>query len=127
MPGYTLSSAAASVSFDEKDEKAPALNFTFNTDKTEANALIDFLPSYALYPGRQTRVAVLLNGEYLQTVAVPNSDSANQENGPRSTQILDNFARVIVPLKGLKQGENTFTIRAVDPGVSIRTVYLPKK
>ncbi len=126
-PGYTLSSAAASVSFDEKDEKAPALNFTFNTDKAEANALIDFLPSYALYPGRQTRVSIWLNGDYLRTVAVPNSDSANQENGPRSTQILDNFARVVVPLKNLKQGENTFTVRAVDPGVSIRTVYLPNK
>ena len=127
IPGYALSSNAASVGFDEKDDNAPALKFMFETDKAEANALIDFLPSYALYPGRQTRVAVLLNGEYLRTVAVPNSDSANQENGPRSTQILDNFARVVVPLKGLKQGQNTFEIRAVDPGVSIRTVYLPKK
>ena len=72
-------------------------------------------------------MSVWLNGEYLRTVAVPNSDSANQENGPRSTQILDNFARVVVPLKGLRKGENTFTIRAVDPGVSIRTVYLPNK
>ena len=126
-PGYTLRSAAADVSFDEKDENAPALTFTFHTDKAEANALIDFLPSYALYPGRQTRVSVWLNGEYLRTVAVPNSDSANQENGPRSTQILDNFARVVVPLKNLKKGENKFTIRAVDPGVSIRTIYLPNK
>ena len=126
-PGYALTSNAAAVGFDEKDDNAPALKFMFETNKSEANALIDFLPSYALYPGRQTRVSVWLNGEYLQTVAVPNSDSANQENGPRSTQILDNFARVVVPLKNLKKGENTFTIRAVDPGVSIRTVYLPKK
>ena len=126
-PGYALTSNASAVGFDEKDENAPALKFLFGTDKAEANALIDFLPSYALYPGRQTRVSVWLNGEYLRTVAAPNSDSANQENGPRSAQILDNFARVVVPLKGLKQGQNTFEIRAVDPGVSVRAVYLPKK
>ena len=71
--------------------------------------------------------AVWLNGNYLQTVAVPNSDSLKEENGPRSTLILDNFARVVVPMKNLKQGQNTFTVRAVDPGVSIRAVYLPKK
>ena len=127
IPSWTLAPASFDVNFDEKDENAPGLEFAFSTDKAEANALIDFLPSYALYPGRQTRVSVWLNGEYLRTVAVPNSDSANQENGPRSTQILDNFARVVVPLKNLKKGENKFTIRAVDPGVSIRTVYLPNK
>ena len=58
---------------------------------------------------------------------MPNSDSLKEENGPRSTLILDNFARVVVPLKALKKGKNTFTIRAVDPGVSIRAVYLPSK
>ena len=58
---------------------------------------------------------------------MPHSDSLKEENGPRSTLILDNFARVVVPLKNLKKGENKFTIRAVDPGVSIRTVYLPQK
>ena len=106
---------------------APVLEYTFETDKAEANALIDFLPSYELYPGSKARVAVLLNGEELQTVSVPHSDSLKEENGPRSTLILDNFARVAVPLKNLKIGENTFTVRAVDPGVSIRAVYLPKK
>ncbi len=127
LPSWALVPASPDVSFDEKDENAPGLEFAFETEKSEANALIDFIPSYALYPGRQTRVSVWLNGEFLQTVSVPNSDSLKEENGPRSTLILDNFARVVVPLKGLKQGENTFTIRAVDPGVSIRAVYLPKK
>ena len=124
---WALVPASPDVSFDEKDENAPGLEFAFETDKSEANALIDFIPSYALYPGRQTRVSVWLNGNYLQTVAVPNSDSLKEENGPRSTLILDNFARVVVPMKNLKQGQNTFTVRAVDPGVSIRAVYLPKK
>ena len=127
IPSWTLAPASPDINFDEKDENAPGLEFAFETDKSEANALIDFIPSYALYPGRQTRVSVWLNGEYLQTVAVPNSDSLKEENGPRSTLILDNFARVVVPLKGLKKGRNVFTIRAVDPGVSIRAVYLPKK
>ena len=127
IPSWTLAPASPDINFDEKDENAPGLEFTFNTEKAEANALIDFIPSYALYPGRQTRVAVLLNGKYLQTVAVPNSDSLKEENGPRSTLILDNFARVVVPLKNLRKGENKFTIRAVDPGVSIRAVYLPNK
>ena len=108
-------------------EAKPVLEYTFETDKTEANALVDFLPSYELYPGSKARVAVLLNGEELQTISVPNSDSLKEENGPRSTLILDNFARVVVPLKDLKPGKNTFAIRGVDPGVSIRAVYLPKK
>ncbi len=108
-----------------KDDQT--LEYTFSTEKSEANALIDFLPSYELYPGSKARIAVLLNGEEIQTVSVPNSDSLKEENGPRSTLILDNFARVVVPLKGLKKGRNVFTIRAVDPGVSIRAVYLPKK
>ncbi len=108
-------------------EAKPVLEYTFETDKAEGNALVDFLPSYELYPGSKARVSVLLNGEELQTVSVPNSDSLKEENGPRSTLILDNFARVVVPLKGLKPGKNTFAIRGVDPGVSIRAVYLPKK
>jgi hypothetical protein len=108
-----------------KDDQT--LEYTFNTEKSEANALIDFLPSYELYPGSKARIAVLLNGEEIQTVSVPNSDSLKEENGPRSTLILDNFARVVVPMKNLKRGQNTFTIRAVDPGVSIRAVYLPQK
>ena len=124
---WALVPASPDVAFDEKDENAPGLEFAFETDKSEANALIDFIPSYALYPGRQTRVSVWLNGEFLQAVSVPNSDSLKEENGPRSTLILDNFARVVVPLKALKKGRNVFTIRAVDPGVSIRAVYLPKK
>ena len=127
LGSWALVPASPDVAFDEKDENAPGLEFAFETDKSEANALIDFIPSYALYPGRQTRVSVWLNGEFLQAVSVPNSDSLKEENGPRSTLILDNFARVVVPMKNLKKGQNTFTIRAVDPGVSIRAVYLPKK
>jgi hypothetical protein len=111
----------------DMDKADQTLEYTFSTDKTEANALIDFLPSYELYPGSQARIAVLLNGEEVQTVSVPHSDSLKEENGPRSTLILDNFARVVVPLKNIKKGENKFTIRAVDPGVSIRAVYLPNK
>ena len=124
---WALVPASPDISFDEKDENAPGLEFAFGTDKSEANALIDFIPSYALYPGRQTRVSVWLNGEFLQVVSVPNSDSLKEENGPRSTLILDNFARVVIPMKGLKKGRNVFTVRAVDPGIAIRAVYLPNK
>ena len=111
----------------DMNKEDQTLEYTFNTEKAEANALVDFLPSYELYPGCKARIAVLLNGEEIQTVSVPNSDSLKEENGPRSTLILDNFARVVVPLKNLKKGENKFTIRAVDPGVSVRAVYLPNK
>jgi len=111
----------------DMDKADQTLEYTFKTDEAEANALIDFLPSYELYPGSQARIAVLLNGEEVQTVSVPHSDSLKEENGPRSTLILDNFARVVVPLKDLRKGENKFTIRAVDPGVSVRAVYLPNK
>ena len=115
------------VNLKDSSKADQTLEYTFKTDKAEANALIDFLPSYELYPGSKARIAVLLNGEEIQTVSVPNSDSLKEENGPRSTLILDNFARVVVPLKNLKKGENKFTIRAVDPGVSVRAVYLPNK
>ena len=112
---------------DYTDSEPEPLQYVFHTDQTEGNAVIDFLPPYELYPGSKARVSVLLNGEEIQTVSVPNSDSLKEENGPRSTLILDNFARVVVPLKNLGKGENTFTIRGVDPGVSIRAVFLPQK
>ncbi len=124
---YDFCTFSTDVRRKDMNKDDQTLEYTFNTEKSEANALIDFLPSYELYPGSKARISVLLNGEEIQTVSVPNSDSLKEENGPRSTLILDNFARVIVPLKGLKKGKNTFTIRAVDPGVSVRAVYLPKK
>ena len=113
---------------DYTDSEPEPLRYVFHTDRTEGNAVIDFLPSYELYPGSKARVTVLLNGEEIQTVSVPNSDSLKEENGPRSTLILDNFARVVVPLKNIHPGkQNILTIRPVDPGVSIRAVYLPQK
>ena len=112
---------------DYTNSELEPLRYVFNTDQTEGNAVIDFLPSYELYPGSKARVTVLLNGEEIQTVSVPNSDSLKEENGPRSTLILDNFARVVVPLKSIQPGQNILSIRAVDPGVSIRAVYLPQK
>ena len=129
-PGYAengFCTFSTDVMRKDMNKDDQTLEYTFSTEKAEANALIDFLPSYELYPGSKARVAVLLNGEEIQTVSVPNSDSLKEENGPRSTLILDNFARVVVPLKDLRKGKNSFMIRAVDPGVSIRAVYLPNK
>lgn len=110
------------------DKAAPTLEFDFDANGGEAEALIDFLPTFRIYPGLQLRVAVSLDEQAPTLVEVPGSSGKEDENGPnRREGIQNNFVRARVPLTALVAGKHVLKIRAVDPGVVIDRISLPAK
>jgi hypothetical protein len=121
-----LEPARRDVSWNEKDANAPTLEFDFNSQGGAADAWVDFLPTFRLYPGMGLRVAVSVDDGASTLVEVPGSSGAENENGTiRSRAVQDNYTRARVPLPGLAAGRHTLKIRAVDPGVVIDCVSLP--
>ena len=122
----TLESAGLEASWNANDTNAPTLEFDFTTKEGDAEAFVDFLPTFRLYPGMQLRVAVNLdNGEPI-LVEVPGSSGNENENGAiRSAGVQNNYTRAQIPLGRLAAGRHTLKIRAVDPGVVIDCVSLP--
>jgi hypothetical protein len=110
----------------EDDRNAPALEYVFQGAGGDAEAFIDFLPTFRIYPGSKLRVAVNVDGKEPALLEVPGSSGAENENGPvRSSAVQDNYTRLRVPLAGLSAGRHVLRIRAVDPGVVIDRVSLP--
>jgi hypothetical protein len=119
--------AGLKSSWREDDRDAPALAFDFQTNGTAGDLLIDFLPTFRIYPGMQLRVAVTVDEGAAQVVEVPGSSGKEDENGPnRRNGVQNNFVRARVPLPTLSAGRHTLKIRAVDPGVVIDRVGLPR-
>jgi hypothetical protein len=105
---------------------APYLEFDFQTQGGSAEAFVDFLPTFRIYPGMKLRVAVSVDGQAPAVVEVPGSSGAEDEAGTiRSAAVQDNYARLRVPLPGLTSGKHTFRIAAVDPGAVFDRVSLP--
>jgi hypothetical protein len=112
--GTTLSNTA-SLEFDFKANSAG-----------DADAFIDFLPTFRLYPGMKQRVAVQVDSQAEVVVEIPGSSGTENENGPiRASAVQDNYVRLRVPLPALVAGSHVFKIRAVDPGAVIDQVSLP--
>jgi Gylcosyl hydrolase family 115 C-terminal domain len=108
------------------DAKVPALEYEFKSPGGDAEAFVDFLPTFRIYPGTKLRVAISVDGQAPKVLEVPGSSGTENENGPvRSAAVQDNFARLRVPLESLAAGEHVLTIRAVDAGVAIDRVSLP--
>ena len=108
------------------DAKAPALEYEFRSSGGDAEALVDFLPTFRIYPGAKLRVAISVDRQTPKLFEVPGSSGTENENGPvRSAAVQDNYARLRVPLETLTAGEHLLTIRAVDAGVAIDRVSLP--
>ncbi|HEY4414074.1 MAG TPA: hypothetical protein VGO57_00080 [Verrucomicrobiae bacterium] len=105
---------------------APALEFNFKSNGGDAKAVVDFLPTFRLYPGLKLRVAVSVDDQAPILVEVPGSSGAENENGTvRRSAVQDNYTRAQIPLAGMPAGRHVFKIRAVDPGVVIDAVSLP--
>lgn len=110
----------------ETDSTAPALEFDFRSEGGNAEAWLDFLPTFRLYPGMKLRVAVMVDDRPPTIVEVPGSSGDENENGRiRSQAVQDNYVRAWVPMPALAAGRHTFRIRAMDPGAVIDRVALP--
>lgn len=121
-----LEPASLDSSWKENDASAPTLEYDFTSQGGDGEAFIDFLPTFRIYPGRQLRVAVSVDGQPPTLVEVPGSSGAENENGAiRRSAVQDNYARARISLPGLTAGQHTFKIRAVDPGTVIDAVALP--
>jgi hypothetical protein len=114
------------ASWAETNSEAPMLEYRFHSKAGDAEAWIDFLPAFRLYPGIKLRVAVSVDKDAPQIVEVPGSSGAENENGQiRSMAVQDNYVRARVPLPALTAGKHTFKIRAMDPGAVIDRINLP--
>ncbi len=113
--------------FASSDTAAPALVCGFQiTNESNLQAQIAFLPTFRIYPGTKLRVAITIDTQPPQTMEVPGSAGAEDENGPvRRNTVQDNESLLQIPLMGLSPGKHTLKISAVDPGVVIDRISLP--
>jgi hypothetical protein len=113
-------------SWRENDDNAPTLEYEFETNGGDAEALIGFLPTFRLYPGIKLRVAVSVDKMPAAVIEVPGSSGREDEkSGVRINAVQTNSARARVPLPGLFAGKHVLKIRAIDPGAVIDRVSLP--
>ena len=121
-----LEPAGLENSWKQDDKSAPALEYNFQGKAANAEAFIDFLPTFRICPGMKLRVAVSVDDQAPTLIEVPGSSGAENENGAiRSSAVQNNYTRASVPLPRLTGGKHIFKIHAVDPGVVIDRVSLP--
>lgn len=110
--------------WDSADASAPTLEYNFKTNGKQFRVLIDFLPTFRIYPGMQLRIAVGVDNKLIRTVEVPGSNGKEDENGPNRNQgIRNNYVRATIDLPALEAGSHRLFIRAVDPGVVIDRIF----
>lgn len=118
--------AGLQSSWSSSDANAPYLEFDFQTQGGTADAFLDFLPTFRIYPGMKLRVAVSVDGQPSTLIEVPCSSGEEDERGTmRAEAVQDNYVRARVPLPNLAAGKHTMKIAAVDPGAVIDRVSLP--
>jgi hypothetical protein len=123
-----LKPASLGSSWEGTDSKAPSLEFHFEASAPNSSQelLIDFMPTFRIYPGKQLRVSVILDEGAPMLVEVPGSSGREDESGAiRQDGVQDNFVRARVPMPGLLSGKHVLKIRAVDAGVVIDRIALP--
>lgn len=113
-------------SWGQDDKTAPTLEYDFRSKAGDAEAFIDFLPTFRICPGMKLRVAASVDDQAPTLIEVPGSSGAENETGTvRSSAVQNNYTRARVPLMGLAAGKHIFKIHAVDPGVVIDRLSLP--
>ncbi|WP_229421031.1 glycosyl hydrolase 115 family protein [Telluria antibiotica] len=123
-----LTPAGLESSWAVTDDKAPALAFDVLAAAPGAggDVLIDFMPTFRIYPGRKLRVGVSVDDGAPLVVDVPGSSGQEDESGAiRREGVQNNVVRARVAMPALAAGPHVVTIRAIDPGVVIDRVALP--
>lgn len=121
-----LKPSSLDSSWKENDLAAPTLAFDFKSRAGDAEAWIDFLPTFRTYPGMLLRVAVTVDDGQAVILEVPGSSGKEDENGPnRRNGVQNNSVRARVALPGLAEGAHVLSVRAIDPGVVIDRISLP--
>jgi Glycosyl hydrolase family 115/Gylcosyl hydrolase family 115 C-terminal domain len=124
--GRAMSLQPAASSFRDTDSTAPSLEYFYDQKSPGGEALIDFLPTFRIYPGMKLRVSISVDDGRPIEVEVPGSNGTENENGPlRSLAVQDNYVRARVPLTNIGLGKHRFTIRAIDAGAVIDRLSLP--
>jgi hypothetical protein len=122
-----LQPASLESSWKEGDKSAPAVEYKFHSTSGGGEALIDFLPTFRIYPGMQLRVSVRVDDQPASIIEVPGSNGKEDENGPNRNQgIRNNYVRAQVPMSSLSAGNHILRIQALDPGVVIDKVSFPQ-
>jgi len=105
----------------------PYLEYRFASREGAAQAYVDFLPSFRLYPGQKLSVSVSVDGQAPAIYEVPGSGGTEDENGRiRAVAVQDNYVRLSVPLPTLGEGEHIFRIATANPGVVVDRVWLTR-
>ncbi|HEX9048190.1 MAG TPA: glycosyl hydrolase 115 family protein [Verrucomicrobiae bacterium] len=116
--------ASLSSSWNETDTNAPTVAYDFTSQAGETTVLMDFVPTFRIYPGTKLRVAVSVDDQPATLVEVPGSNGEDENGAIRSLAVQDNYARARVVLPGLVAGKHTLKVRAVDPGAVIDRISL---
>jgi hypothetical protein len=124
--GRAMALLPASLESSWSNGNGPSLEYDFEAKGGDAEAFVEFLPTFRIYPGMKLRVAINVDDRTSTVVEIPGSSGAEDEIGAvRSLAVQDNCVRLHVPLQSLSPGHHTFRIRAVDSGAAIDRISLP--
>ena len=123
----SLEPAVPQNSWAPESSNAPTLEFDFENTYLGTEAVVYLLPTFRLYPGMKLRLAVGVDAAPAAVYEVPGADGAEDENGlVRRDAVRNNRVSVRVTLAQLAPGKHTLKIQAVDPGVVLDEIALPR-
>jgi hypothetical protein len=89
------------------EANAPALEYGFRSSGGDAEAFVDFLLTFRIYPGAELRVAISVDRQTPKLLEVPGSSGTENENGPvRSAAVQDSYRAVACALGELAASEH---------------------
>ena len=106
----------------------PTAEYTFSLRTADdASAVrLDLLPTMRVDPAGHLRVAIGLDGAEPAVTAVPGGESGDENSGPRREAVMTNRVTITLPPGPLAPGRHTLRVVAVDPGVVLDQVELPR-
>ena len=106
----------------------PSLTYEFDLSAPVDAAVIrlHLLPTMRVDPAGHLRVATSVDAAAPLTHDVPGGQSSDENSGPRRDAVLSNRLEIALPPTSFAAGHHTLTVTAVDPGVVLDAVELPR-